>query len=91
MPIYEFSCPQGCEDFEIWRSIDQRTIDTECPACGTEGKRLFSPPVALCGPLRLKQESREPKVIRKNNNASEGKARLKNSEGARPWMLNRGC
>jgi putative FmdB family regulatory protein len=91
MPVYEFSCPQGCEDYEIWRSIDQRSVKTQCPECGTEGKRLFSPPVALCGPLRLKEESREPKIVRKSSGPSEAKAKLKTSQGARPWMLNRGC
>lgn len=91
MPVYEFSCPQGCDNYEIWRSIDQRSIDTQCPECGGEGKRLFSPPMALCGPLRLKQESREPRLVRKSNAGSEGKPQLKNTQGARPWMLNRGC
>lgn len=91
MPVYEFSCPQGCEDYEIWRSIDQRSVNTQCPECGIEGKRLFSPPVALCGPLRLKEESREPKIVRKSSGPSEAKAKMKTSQGARPWMLNRGC
>ena len=91
MPVYEFSCPQGCDNYEIWRSIDQRSIDTQCPDCGGEGKRLFSPPVALCGPLRLKQENREPRLVRKSSGGSEAKATLKNTQGARPWMLNRGC
>lgn len=91
MPVYEFSCPQGCEDYEIWRSIDERSVNTQCPNCGTEGKRLFSPPVALCGPLRLKQESHEPKIVRKSSANSQANAKLKTTEGARPWMLNRGC
>jgi putative FmdB family regulatory protein len=91
MPVYEFSCPEGCEDYEIWRSIDQRSVDTHCPECGSEGKRLFSPPMALCGPLRLKQESREPKLVRKSRAGNEAKPKLKDIQGARPWMLNRGC
>jgi putative FmdB family regulatory protein len=91
MPVYEFSCPQGCEDYEIWRSIDERSVNTQCPECGTDGKRLFSPPMALCGPLRLKQENNEPKIIRKSSGDSEAKAKLKTTQGARPWMLNRGC
>ena len=91
MPVYEFSCPQGCDDYEIWRSIDQRSVDTQCPECGSEGKRLFSPPVALCGPLRLKQENREPTLVRKSSGGTEAKPKLKNTQGARPWMLNRGC
>lgn len=92
MPVYEFSCPQGCDNYEIWRSIDARSVDTQCPECGGDGKRLFSPPMALCGPLRLKQERSEPRLVRKNNGATaEPKAKLKSTQGARPWMLNRGC
>jgi putative FmdB family regulatory protein len=91
MPVYEFSCPQGCDTYEIWRSIDQRSVDTQCPECGGEGKRLFNPPMALCGPLRLKQESREPRLVRTSSGSGEARPKLKNTQGARPWMLNRGC
>lgn len=91
MPVYEFSCPEGCDDFEIWRSIDQRNVDTGCPQCGSDGRRLFSPPVALSGQLRLKQESREPTLVRKSSGVPEKKPKLKTVQGARPWMLNRGC
>ena len=91
MPVYEFSCPQGCDNYEIWRSIDARSVDTQCPDCGGEGKRIFSPPVALCGPLRIKQECREPKLVKKQTGGAEPKARLKENQGMRPWMLNRGC
>lgn len=90
MPVYEFSCPSGCDNYEIWRSIDQRETQTDCPSCGANGKRVFNPPMALCGPLRLKTESGDPRVVRKTS-AAEPKARLKNSQGNRPWMLNRGC
>lgn len=90
MPVYEFSCPKGCEDYEVWRSIEERQTNTDCPSCGEAGKRIFSPPMALCGPLRLKVEASEPRLVRKATN-SEVKPRLKNADGARPWMLNRGC
>ena len=91
MPVYEFSCPQGCDDYEIWRTIDQRNLDTRCPQCGGDGQRLFSPPVTLSGPLRLKQESREPTLMRKSSGMPEKKPQLKSTQGVRPWMLNRGC
>ncbi|MFM9109213.1 MAG: FmdB family zinc ribbon protein [Prochlorococcaceae cyanobacterium] len=90
MPVYEFSCINGCENFEIWRTIAERDSHTECPGCGTSGQRIFSPPMALCGPLRLKVESSEPRIVRKSQEDGP-KARLKNSQGNRPWMLNRGC
>jgi putative FmdB family regulatory protein len=90
MPVYEFSCTNGCDNYEVWRSIDQRENNTECPSCGHNGKRIFSPPMTLCGPLRLKVENREPTLVRKTIN-EESKPRLKDAGGARPWMLNRGC
>jgi hypothetical protein len=46
--------------------------------------------MTLCGPLRLKIESKEPTIVRKET-GSENKPKLKNAQGARPWMLNRGC
>ncbi|MFN9622567.1 MAG: FmdB family zinc ribbon protein [Cyanobacteriota bacterium] len=90
MPVYEFSCSQGCDNYEVWRSIDQRAADTDCPGCGLPGQRVFSPPMTLCGPLRLKVESREPRLVRKSTEG-ESKPRLKDAGGTRPWMLNRGC
>jgi putative FmdB family regulatory protein len=90
MPVYEFSCSHGCENYEVWRSIDQRDVNTDCPDCGSKGQRIFSPPMTLCGPLRLKVESSEPRLIRKSV-TPESKPRLKEVGGNRPWMLNRGC
>ncbi|MFN9056593.1 MAG: FmdB family zinc ribbon protein [Cyanobacteriota bacterium] len=90
MPVYEFSCSNGCENYEVWRSIDQRQANTECPGCGDKGQRVFSPPLTLSGPLRLKVENSEPRLIRKATNDSS-KPRLKDAGGTRPWMLNRGC
>ncbi|MEB3244232.1 MAG: zinc ribbon domain-containing protein [Cyanobacteriota bacterium] len=90
MPVYEFSCSEGCDNFEVWRSIDQRETNTDCPSCGSKGSRVFSPPIMLSGPLRLKVENKEPSVVRKMTTGSS-QARLKQAAGARPWMLNRGC
>jgi putative FmdB family regulatory protein len=90
MPVYEFNCGNGCDRYEVWRSIDQRDVNTDCPSCGTTGQRIYSPPMTLSGPLRLKVESREPRLIRKSSEG-EAKPRLKEAASTRPWMLNRGC
>jgi putative FmdB family regulatory protein len=90
MPVYEFSCTQGCENYEVWRSIEARSSETDCPVCGSNGIRVFNPPMTLSGPLRLKQESVEPRLVRKEAGSTEAKSRLKQSS-TRPWMLNRGC
>lgn len=91
MPVYEFSCTNGCENYEVWRSIEARHSETDCPNCGGNGIRIFNPPMTLSGPLRLKQESAEPRLVRKEaKTTTEPKSRLKQSN-TRPWMLNRGC
>ncbi len=92
MPVYEFRCPSGCDSYEVWRSIAERQTDTDCPQCGAQGSRLYHPPMTLTGPLRLKREVAEPRLVRKDSPGSEagGKPRLRASD-SRPWMLNRGC
>jgi putative FmdB family regulatory protein len=91
MPVYEFSCANGCENYEVWRSIDERKSQTDCPACGGNGIRLFNPPMTLTGSFRLKKEVAEPRLVRKEaGDSNTSKPRLRES-GTRPWMLNRGC
>lgn len=91
MPVYEFSCSNGCENYEVWRSIDERKSNTDCPSCGANGVRLFHPPMTLSSSLRLSKEAAEPRLLRKQVGTPETpKARLRES-GTRPWMLNRGC
>lgn len=91
MPVYEYSCKSGCDNFEVWRTIDARTVDTNCPVCGSNGSRIYTAPMTICGPLRLKTESREPTIVRKETTASgSSKPNLRQST-TRPWMLNRGC
>jgi putative FmdB family regulatory protein len=91
MPVYEFSCANGCENYEVWRSIDERKSQTDCPACGGNGIRLFNPPMTLTGSFRLKKEVAEPRLVRKAaGDSNTSRPRLRES-GTRPWMLNRGC
>jgi putative FmdB family regulatory protein len=90
MPVYEYSCSKGCENYEVWRRIDERQSDTNCPVCAAEGTRVFTPVMSLTGSFRLKQEQSEPRLVRKEVTSPSSKPRLKES-GTRPWMLNRGC
>ena len=92
MPVYEFNCKSNnCGRYEVWRAIDERNTSTECPSCGGEGQRIFNPPMALTGSLRLKVESREPTLVSTREEREESlKPQLKES-GTRPWMLTRGC
>ena len=92
MPVYEFECKSDtCSTvYEVWRSIDHRSSDTQCPECGCDGKRLFSPPMMLSTSIRLKTEDTSPKVVRREVQKPGNKPRLRSSD-SRPWMLNRGC
>ena len=90
MPVYEYSCTNGCDNYEVWRSIDERQKQTNCPTCTAAGLRVFTPIMSISGPLRLKQEQSGPRLVRKETKEMAGKQRLKES-GTRPWMLNRGC
>ena len=90
MPVYEYSCSNGCENYEVWRRIDERQSDTNCPVCAAAGSRVFTPVISLTGSFRLKQEQSEPRLVRKESGDPSGKPRLKESN-TRPWMLNRGC
>jgi putative FmdB family regulatory protein len=90
MPVYEYSCSNGCENYEVWRRIDERQSNTNCPVCSASGTRVFTPVMSLSGSFRLKQEQVEPRLVRKETGDPGGKPRLKQS-GTRPWMLNRGC
>jgi len=65
MPVYEYSCTNGCENYEVWRRIDERQQETNCPACTAEGRRVFTPVMSLNGSFRLKQEQSEPRLVRK--------------------------
>ncbi|GAP99822.1 hypothetical protein NIES2104_63880 [Leptolyngbya sp. NIES-2104] len=46
---------------------------------------MFSPPAVLSSSLRLKQENREPQLVKRDR---EPKApQLQNHSGSRPWMI----
>jgi putative FmdB family regulatory protein len=90
MPVYEYSCTNGCDNYEVWRSIDERQKEINCPTCTAAGLRVFTPIMSLSGSLRLKQEQSGPRLVRKETKEASVKQRLKES-GTRPWMLNRGC
>jgi putative FmdB family regulatory protein len=43
MPTYDYRCPDCDARFEQVRPISQSGEGTECPACGAEATRAFSP------------------------------------------------
>ncbi|KAM3097510.1 FmdB family zinc ribbon protein [Phormidesmis sp. 146-35] len=84
MPLYEFRC-DDCGLFDVWRSLVESSNPAPCPDCDTPGKRIFSPPAVLSGTFRLKQESREPQLVKRDR---EPKApQVQYHAGSRPWMI----
>ncbi|MDT7944611.1 MAG: FmdB family zinc ribbon protein [Dehalococcoidia bacterium] len=45
MPIYEYLCSQG-HRYERWESFSA-PAEQECPHCGGQARRLFSPPAII--------------------------------------------
>src|SRR5205823_9877837 len=43
VPIYAFIC-EGCGQFELVRPMAEASTAAACPTCGTEARRVFTPP-----------------------------------------------
>lgn len=89
MPVYAFTC-SGCGGFELTRPMAQAAAPAQCPECGAEARRVFSPPglALLARPMRRaldreEQSAHEPEVT----GVKRGRP-LPHSHGpAPPWVL----
>lgn len=84
MPLYEFKC-ESCEIFDEWRSLSERSAPAYCPTCQQLGKRIFSAPTLLSGPLRSKRANPEPQLVKRDREPQQ--PRVKSHSGGRPWMI----
>jgi putative FmdB family regulatory protein len=41
VPVYDYACPKGCEDYEVRCSIADRALPHPCPLCGEHGKQVI--------------------------------------------------
>ena len=69
MPAYAFTCA-GCGPFDLVRPMGQAGAPARCPACGSDARRVFTPPrVALvASPVRRaldmeEKSAQEPAVV----------------------------
>ena len=69
MPVYAFTCA-GCGSFELTRPLEQAAAPAPCPTCGTEARRVFTPPglAVLARPARRvldmeEKSAHEPAVV----------------------------
>ncbi|MBI2906742.1 MAG: zinc ribbon domain-containing protein [Chloroflexi bacterium] len=42
MPLYEYSCPDCQQKFELLRSFQESDREALCPSCGVPAKRVIS-------------------------------------------------
>ncbi len=84
MPLYEFRCDH-CGVFDLWRTMAESDAPAECPDCKEAARRVFSPPMLLSGSLRLKTESRDPQLVKRDREPEKPKAKSCNT--GRPWMV----
>lgn len=89
MPVYAFTCT-GCGGFELRRPMAQAAAPVPCPACGTEARRVFTPPglALLAGPARgaldmEEKSAHEPAVVTEKR----GRPRAHAHESTPPWVL----
>ncbi len=89
MPVYAFTCT-GCGGFELMRPMTQAAALAPCPTCGTEARRVFTPPglALLARPMRgalgmEEKSAHEPAVVTENR----GRPRAHAHEATPPWVL----
>jgi putative FmdB family regulatory protein len=60
MPVYAFRC-ETCGAFDVMRPMAEASVPTQCPDCGDEARRVFSPPglALVAKPLRRALDSEE--------------------------------
>ena len=89
MPIYAFRC-EACGAFDVMRPRAEASAPAQCPICGDEARRVYSPPgLALLGaPLRRaldteEKSAHEPDVVTQKRGRS-----LPHRHGASPpWVM----
>jgi len=84
MPLYEFRC-DNCGVFDEWKTMAESSSPAVCSTCQKPARRIFSIPNLLSGSLRLKQENREPQLVKRDNEPERPK--IKSHQGSRPWMI----
>jgi putative FmdB family regulatory protein len=89
VPVYAFTC-ETCGTFDVVRPMADAGAEARCPACGRDGRRLFTPPGVrlLAPPLRgaLDREERsahEPDVVTQRR----GRPMPHRHEPSPPWVL----
>jgi putative FmdB family regulatory protein len=89
MPVYAFTCA-ACGGFELTRPMTQAAVPAPCPTCGTEARRVFTPPglALLARPVRRaldveEKSAHEPAVV----GEKRGRRMPHSHSPTPPWVL----
>jgi putative FmdB family regulatory protein len=89
MPLYGFACAT-CGPFDLLRPMSEAAAPARCPACGTEARRVFTPPgvARLATPKRAaldieERSAHEPEVV----TTKRGRPMPHKHDPAPPWVL----
>ena len=89
MPVYAFACA-WCGPFELTRPMAQAAMPAQCPECGEEARRVFSPPglALLARPMRRALDREEKSAHEPEVTSTKRGRPLPHSHGpAPPWVL----
>ena len=89
MPVYAFTCA-GCGAFELTRPMAEAATPAQCPECGEEARRVFSPPglALLARPMRRALDREEKSAHAPEVTSTKRGRPLPHSHGpAPPWVL----
>ncbi len=90
MPLYSFTCAV-CGSFDLWRHAGASGRKAECPGCGREAGRRYTPPGLVRTPAGMRRaldaeqrSAHAPSVVSQRS----GRPMPGHTHGARPpWVL----
>lgn len=90
MPIYEYRC-NDCGEFEAMRSLSDYNTPIDCPECGIEAPKIFSPPNINLNSGSLsaiaRGNSSEPRLVKREAKEPTKPKYQSPRQGSRPWMV----
>jgi putative FmdB family regulatory protein len=89
VPVYAYTCV-ACGPFDVVRPMAEAAVPARCPGCGTEARRVFTPPglALLARPARRaldmeEKSAHEPAVV----SEKRGRPMPHRHAPSPPWAL----
>ena len=85
MPIYEYSCPECGNQFELMRPFSDADEPAACPRCGAAGQKLMSLFGSTVDKYTLKVPAKEPfRPAAKSSKSPGSKTAIKTTPRKKP-------